>query len=118
MEEVIAQLLEWLRDAVNFAQGELPEVAREFVAWEYYSALFTAIAYGVTTVVSLAIAIIAWGRRNKQEHWCDRRKCVGTAGVFLQISAVLFFASMYNVHRMIKVSVAPKVYLIENLRSK
>lgn len=95
--------------AVDFAQEQTPLVVQEFLAWKFAQAT-------IWTVVSV-IGLIVLGYIIKKCHdWLEESGGGSIIGVIfggVLFVMVVFMGLIPNVEQMVKVKVAPRVYIIE-----
>lgn len=99
-------LLDWIgtkaNDATNFTLEQAPEVAQEILACATVSAWIGIVVFGLLLLIAIATFIVS---------------------VWAEIEGLAFFAFvaffgfgaglMFNIYDLVKVSVAPRLYLVE-----
>lgn len=97
--------------AVDFAQEQAPLVVQEFLAWKFaQAAIWTIIA----TIGLLIIGYII--KKCFSKSWLDDSDGLSVEGAV--IATVIFLSLLFvkfvpNVEQMVKVKVAPRVFIIE-----
>ena len=95
--------------AVDFAQEQAPLVVQEFLAWKFAEAL-------IKLCLSLClIAILGYIAKKCWYYFMETDGESGLGVMFSMIFIVIIFSSMTftSFEQMVKVKVAPRVYLIE-----
>lgn len=99
--------------AVDFAQEQAPLVVQEFLQWKFAQSVIYVI------IALISIGVLAWifaqSRKWASEN-NDGSEVFAWFGMFISlvVSVVVVFSVLVpNVEQMVKVKVAPRVYLIE-----
>lgn len=95
--------------AVDFAQEQAPLVVQEFLQWKFAQAT-------IWTVVSVIGLVVLGYFTKKCFDWIEDSGGASVMGVIFGgfFFALLVFAALIpNVEQMVKVKIAPRVYLIE-----
>lgn len=96
--------------AGDFVGDQAPEVAREYLLWEYWWHLIGVIVFGSLLLVA---AIVIWRLWKKFGHDDDCQFGLGMGGTMVMVG--LITGTGVNLHHVIKVTVAPRVVLIERV---
>ena len=115
-EELQTKLLEYLNsiegtisEASDFARAELPLVAQEYLAWVWWGNLVLLIAGGVGLLVG--IGLMRWSVKATSD---DGGVILAMGGIVLTVCGSLL--TIPSTSRLVKVSVAPRVVLIEKIK--
>jgi hypothetical protein len=95
--------------AVDFAQEQAPLVVQEFLTWKFAQAT-------IWTVVSVIGLIVLGYIIKKCYDWLEESSGGSIVGVIFGkvfFVMVVFMGLIPNVEQMVKVKVAPRVYIIE-----
>lgn len=113
LEEILKLLSSSLQDGVGFAKQQIPLILQEkltFDWWSYlvWTLLFTAIWVG-------SIFLIRAANRYKAAHkFEDYEFLLGLSwGWFVIMSFAELLALGFNVNEMLKITLAPRLYLLE-----
>lgn len=103
-------------DAKDFMLAELPDVAKQLLLWELWQAAVWMTAVGVIPLVALAF----WWRwaskymKNASTSKDDKDACAGfTVGATIVVLLWGSVAIVTNTLTIVKVLVAPKLFLLE-----
>jgi hypothetical protein len=98
--------------AVDFAQEQAPMVVQEFLTWKFaQSVIWTTVG-----VISLVALVVIFLKCKKLAESDSSEDVIGAFGVIVCIIAfmcVCAYGVIPNVEQMVKVKVAPRVYIIE-----
>jgi hypothetical protein len=98
--------------AVDFAQEQAPMVVQEFLTWKFaQSVIWTTVC-----VISLVALVVFFLKCKKLAESDSSEDVIGFFGVIVCIIAficVCAYGVIPNVEQMVKVKVAPRVYIIE-----
>lgn len=95
--------------AVDFAQEQAPLVVQEFLAWNFAQAT-------IWTIITVIGLIISGFFIKKCWDWIDDSDGGSIVGIFIGLFVFVMFTLtglVPNVEKMVKVKVAPRVYIIE-----
>jgi len=110
--EALKGIIEGVASAKDFILAELPEVIQQLLMWEFWSGVIYMSLFGVSCIAFGIISFFACKASKKSEDWKDN---VGAVSAMLSFG--LFCMSVvsiiFNVPKMIQISIAPKVYLLE-----
>jgi len=111
MEEQLEKLLETVNEGTIFLKGELPALAREIL---HYGAVRHLFFIGLTMSL-VAVALYFIYRVWKEPRYDTDDKIVGC--VFLSLLASIPFSiGVIQLVQLIKVLVAPRLYLLECIK--
>lgn len=113
--EVYAASKETLSASIDYIQKEMPELAEQYLKWEFTSACINA------TMFVIVIGCIIYAM-----HWIYKKMFSDDtfeAGFPLCFVAMVFLVPVslgfyHNLNKAVKIVVAPKVFLIENVGEK
>lgn len=102
--------------AKDFVLAELPDVAKQLLLWELWQAVVYLTVLGVLPIVAL-VFLWRWANkyRKKEDTSTENKEaCAGvTFGVTIVIAVVSSIALVTNILTIVKVLVAPKLFLLE-----
>lgn len=109
LESMLAYVEEGVKASASFAAEQAPLVVQEYLAWYWWSAVFLAVLFGFIGLVLISFAT-----------WLIRKDPDSDAIaplLFMWIAGALFFfiGVGNNVYDMVKVSVAPRVVVLEQI---
>ena len=114
VDQFLSKSLEYLSSAEAFLKAEVPAFIQEFMTWKFYEALFYFGLWVIPTIVACSIGVFSY-RKYKNTGVKDNLEFatfIITVG-FL----ALFINSLVNLPVIIKLKVAPRVFLLEEVRS-
>jgi len=105
--------------AVDFALQQAPLVVQEFLSWKMGEAIFNCIFFSIAVIILLSI--IVWAKKKiKKLHSNDDD--------IVSYSMIIFFCIVFtvlstipiknNIETIIKIKLAPRVYIIEYVTKK
>lgn len=114
LEQYLDELMIVIKDAGAFAMDQLPLFIQEYLTYyAWYHGLLAVLMIGLTIAT---VFFIVWSCKNYEDWYWDEAivsiVMFGTAGLLFLIPL-----SIVNILQFIKVIVAPRVYLLENLTS-
>lgn len=99
--------------AVDFAQEQAPLVVQEFLTWKFSQSVI------YTIVALISIGVLGW-IFTRARKWASENNdgseifgWFGMVGSLIAILSVVFSTLIPNVEQMVKVKVAPRVFIIE-----
>lgn len=100
--------------AVDFAQEQAPLVVQEFLSWKFANAFIWTIVAAISIITLLVVAYKCKNWLNKEEYIDDEAFpfIIMVACLFVSI-AVAFEGLVPSIEQMVKVKVAPRVFIIE-----
>lgn len=101
-----------LEGVENIVITETPLVVQEFLLWHWWSSCIAASSCALFGIVSLVIFFIFF-RKMIQDTKDDVAPYVFGAAISIVISVFLIISSVNNTITCAKISVAPRVYLVE-----
>lgn len=119
-DEMKKKLIEYLDktgsavdSAGNFVLEQAPDVIQQYLVWEFYSNLILSIIAVLISIFFIRIYSICW-KVGEEGKWDNPGPVLGLL-IFGIMSIAFFFGSLERVYHMVKVSVAPKIVLIEKM---
>jgi len=120
--EVYATSKVGLAKAVDFAVEQAPIVVQEFLSWKMGEAVFNVIAYTIVTIVLLCVVRILLKKIRSTDMNSSPEEIVPIALSFLFSLFVFCFITFFqlkpNIETIIKIKLAPRVYILEYLTKK
>lgn len=114
LESFLGKTLEYLNSAEAFLQKNVPAYVEELLAYEFYSSLFELLFF-----ILILIASIIFFKKAKEveKDMCSGDKVLTAISAFVLIvfSVVSVVAIPLTISHMIKVKIAPRVYLVETI---
>lgn len=108
-----------LIQAVDFAMQQAPLVVQEFLSWKMGQAVFNCIFYGIGAAILLSVII--WAKKKMKEAGSYDDIIVAYTLIFMfSIAALisLMFPIKENIDTIIKIKLAPRVYIIDYVTGK
>lgn len=110
--ETIEESKKVLGDGFDFAKEQTPLLIREFLVWRFWEHFILAVALAVVAVIAWV-----WVARliNKgSKWWSDWDVFAGLlTGLAVLISVISTVGAIHNGLQVVKIKVAPRVYLVE-----
>ena len=117
VEEVVTYTVSMLKESKGFVKEQIPLVVREFMVWRMSQAIFWASIWIIIATIGFFAASRA--KRAIKSDWSsdDRVTTVVIANIVKWVISpfILIVGVGTNVFEIIYITVAPRVYLIENL---
>jgi hypothetical protein len=108
-EKAVSKLITYLDQTVTFAKGELPDVAQQWLVYAAYSNQVWLIFFSVLTFLSVLAFL-----RGVFDDYGD-----GSWAFFGALFSIVFGASsMANYLDLAKIEKAPKLYIMQAMRSE
>ena len=111
-----------LAKAVDFAVEQAPIVVQEFLSWKMGEAVFNVIAYTIVTIVLLCVVRILLKKIRSTDMNSSPEEIVPIALSFLFSLFVFCFITFFqlkpNIETIIKIKLAPRVYILEYVTKK
>ena len=110
-----------LAKAVDFAVEQAPIVVQEFLSWKMGEAIFNVVAYTIATIILFCIARFLFKKiKNTDINYPEE---IVPLGLGLMFSAVMFCLITFlhikpNIETIIKIKLAPRVYILEYVTKK
>ena len=117
-DKLIAFLEQSGSASVDFAKEQVPLVVEEILRWGWWSSAFVVSTVVILFVAVLSAAIVVVRKAQWSKSEIDPTQVagivLGTSSVVLGMVAVAVVPT--NCHTMLKITVAPRIYLIEQLK--
>lgn len=111
-----------LAKAVDFAVEQAPIVVQEFLSWKMGEAIFNVIAYSIATIVLFFVLRFLLKKIKKIDMNYSPEEIVpiGLGFVFslFVFCFITFFQLKPNIETIIKIKLAPRVYILEYVTNK
>jgi type III secretion system FlhB-like substrate exporter len=110
-----------LAKAVDFAVEQAPIIVQEFLSWKMGEAIFNVVAYTIATIILFCIARFLFKKiKNTDINYPEE---IVPLGLGLMFSAVMFCLITFlhikpNIETIIKIKLAPRVYILEYVTKK
>lgn len=108
----LTRLLEVVEKGAEWAGDQIPLVIQEKLAYDFWSAA----AWTTLSIVLIPLIVYFWYKINKHEDWDE--DCVGPtsiAGVPIFLALIAIFCC--NLPIMLKIWIAPRLYILEWVRT-
>ena len=110
-----------LAKAVDFAVEQAPIVVQEFLSWKMGEAIFNVVLYTIATIILFCIARFLFKKIKDTD--IDYPEEIVPLGLGLMFSAVMFCLITFlhikpNIETIIKIKLAPRVYILEYVTKK
>jgi hypothetical protein len=124
-EKLQEQVMEYMKISINkiedFAVNEIPPFIHEYITWKFYENLFPITLY-VLFLLILTLVVYKfinpfwkWAFKSSKDNG-DPIYFMGPGITTFLITVVVLFAFPYdNIKNCIQITVAPKVYLLEQV---
>lgn len=116
LNQLLVTGLEWLKQAGEFTAEQAPLVVQEYLAWELTSNIYLIVFWAVMLTLSLVLAnagLRTWRAGISDQCFDKQALAVATIVLALVASLISFVGAAVSGYRAVKVSVAPRVVLIE-----
>lgn len=122
MNEIIQKTLEYLNSAEAFLTAQVPDFINQFLMWCFYEKLFFIALFPILFLFFLTITIILKRTLPAKENFYLGSPTT-PHGFLYVISYILTVVAIiislvsipFNTYDLIKIKVAPKVYLVEKV---
>jgi hypothetical protein len=111
--EIYSASKEMIHNGVNFVSEQAPDVVKQFLTWKFWES-------GAWIVVFTVVIGLALYARRKASQFSDAQKrdefpvgWIAKWVLFIFIGWTLAFPIRFHALNMVKIGVAPKVYIIE-----
>jgi len=113
--EQTEQLLEYVRQGVDFTKEQAPLIVQETLRWGVADAQMGIALFTLLSLVCLISVICAF--RSKQVDRYNDWHPARAIALFLSVVGLTFFvpAIVINIWTLVQIHVAPRVYLLEHL---
>jgi len=110
-----------LAKAVDFAVEQAPIVVQEFLSWKMGEAIFNVALYTIAAIVLFCVARFLFKKIKDTD--IDYPEEIVPLGLGLMFSAVMFCLITFlhikpNIETIIKIKLAPRVYILEYVTKK
>ena len=106
------ELQQKIMNLINGAEQQIPEIAQEYLAWGAMSSCIGIVISLIMLIVGIIFICKTLPLKFEKESECA---CI-ILGCLLAVLGTLLLT--INSYELIKIKTAPKVYLIDSLRSK
>jgi hypothetical protein len=111
-----------LAKAVDFAVEQAPIVVQEFLSWKMGEAIFNVVAYTIATIVLFSVLRFLLKKIKETDMNYSPEEIVPIGLGFLFCSVVfcliIFTQLKPNIETIIKIKLAPRVYILEYVTKK
>jgi len=112
MEE---QLLEWARKAIEYGVQNVPVVVEQYLSWWKTMHIMGLVLGSVFLLAALVALCTEWFRK-AEDRWDECEGHSWGAGLTAIIAGIVAAITIpLNIYYLVKISVAPAVYIIDNL---
>jgi len=131
LEQNISDLVLWIKTTATATQGfvteQTPLYIREYLGWYFWEAIFYVSISAVLLCVTLSVALWSSKKYSKlrpkelergEKYGGDSEGYVIACMVSLVASVMLLIPLFINVHDALKVKIAPRVVLVEEVAKK
>ncbi len=105
--------------AVDFALQQAPLVVQEFLSWKMGEAIFNCIFFSIAIIILLSI--IVWAKKKTKTLYLHDDAMVGYS-IIIIFCTILTIGSTIpiknNIETIIKIKLAPRVYIIEYVTNR
>ena len=108
-----------LIQAVDFAMQQAPLVVQEFLSWKMSEAIINLIFFGAAFVIAFCFFVFLIKKANKYIH----SEAIVAIGLGMVGTLVIMISLLFNfikpdIQTIIKIKLAPRVYIIEYVTGK
>jgi len=110
-----------LAKAVDFAVEQAPIVVQEFLSWKMGEAIFNVILYTIATIILFCIARFLFKKiKNTKIDYPEEIVPISLAFMFsaVMLCLITFLHIKPNIETIIKIKLAPRVYILEYVTKK
>lgn len=110
-----------LAKAVDFAVEQAPIVVQEFLSWKMGEAIFNVILYTIATIILFCIARFLFKKiKNTKIDYPEEIVPISLAFMFsaVMLCLIAFLHIKPNIETIIKIKLAPRVYILEYVTKK
>lgn len=131
LEQNINDLILWVKTAATTTQGfiteQTPLYIKEFLSWYFWEAVFYASVSAVLLCITLSVALWASKKYSKlrakelengERYGGSSEKFQIAMAISLAASVMLLLPLFINAHDALKVKIAPRVIIVEELTHK
>lgn len=116
--DISPELLAELKQFAGVAQEQMLEVVNEYLTWWFWLACANCVGMTIMAVVA-AIAAKKFWNKNKGKDWFETNDLfIGGAIVSAGISLMLFVVAFDNAMKAVKITVAPRAYIVDMVVAK
>ena len=110
-----------LAKAVDFAVEQAPIVVQEFLSWKMGEAIFNVVLYTIATIILFCIARFLF--KKIKDTFINYPEEIVPLSLGLMFSAAMFCLITFlhikpNIETIIKIKLAPRVYILEYVTKK
>ena len=131
LDQNINDLILWVKTAATTTQGfiteQTPLYIKEFLSWYFWEAIFYASVTSILLCITLSVAL--WTSKkysklrvkeleNSERYGGDSENYQIVMVVSLVVSAMLLLPICVNAHNALKVKIAPRVIIVQELTHK
>jgi heme/copper-type cytochrome/quinol oxidase subunit 2 len=120
MDQFLVKSLEYLGSAEAFLKSEVPAFIQEFITWKIYEAYLglTVEILVLVGLICLSFFLVKKNAEYKKEHrYNEGNPAYEIPQVFIAIvGLVMLIAIICDLHTIVKIKVAPRVFLLEEVR--
>lgn len=109
--DIIQSTKEGVKTGLGFLQQQLPDIIQQLLMWELYSSIF----WGVFQLcIAFGLFYVAYkvSKREMTGYWDYWDKYFPSVSLYV-VSIPFIFSFLFNVATVIKISIAPKIFLME-----
>lgn len=114
LKQYLKEFVETLKQGGEFAQEQLPLFVKEYLTWGFWEAIVLSIVFLLFTIGGLVLGKYIYKKLKENDPFDEFGYVFGIViSCFASICA--FIGMVTHIMTAIKITVAPRVYLIENL---
>ena len=121
LKQFTARLIHYVDSAEIFLKGNVPDYIEQLLKYETYHQVSTLVA-GFATITLLGIALVFLYKKLYANQTVDADSEIGFwfFSIVVSLLCVVWFTTkgMSTINTIVKINVAPKVYVVDYLRSK
>lgn len=116
VDQFLNKSLDYLGSAEAFLKAEVPSFIQEFMSWKMYESSFGLTVCLIGIIVSILLSIYFFKKTLKFEDYDAAFFCKIMVFVSGTLTSILLISAISYTKDIIKLKVAPRVYLLEQIK--
>lgn len=112
LAEILTKASQTMSDGISFLSAEIPEVARQFLTYNLYNSVLYAV-FSLAVFLCILDRYLKFLKTRDKKHFMAGERHFIVSVMSLVFGSLFLFLLLYEVSKIIKITVAPKIYLIE-----
>ena len=114
LTQYLDEIMGWLRNAGEFASAQAPEVVDQFLAYHFWTSLIGTILAPILLAI-IAFAVFRWLPWTIEEDCPEVGIPILSVGIIGLVGLPIWL--VVSIYTLMKVTIAPKLYVLEHLTS-